>query len=162
MQDAADHPPTNTLVWFLTPPPHARMPMLTIRPGPDPGKDHVSRDLLIAVIDDAESFRTALVESLGALGYRARGFASAEEFIAWEAEASCNCVIADIHMPGMSGLELGRLLSARRRGVPVVMVTAHSDLGIDAQATASGAVCLLRKPFPTDALIDCLEKALKV
>jgi FixJ family two-component response regulator len=121
----------------------------------------VSRDLLIAVIDDAESFRTALVESLGARGYRARGFASAEEFIAWEAEAAYSCVIADIHMPGMSGLELGRLLRARRRGVPVVMVTANSDAGIDAQAAASGAVCLLQKPFPTDALIDCLEKALK-
>jgi FixJ family two-component response regulator len=70
-------------------------------------------------------------------------------------------VIADIHMPGMSGLELGRLLRARRRGVPVVMVTAHSDAGIGAQAAASGAVCLLRKPFPMDALIDCLGKALK-
>jgi FixJ family two-component response regulator len=121
----------------------------------------VSRDLLIAVIDDAESFRMALVESLGALGYPARGFASAEEFIAGEAEASYSCVIADIHMPGMSGLELGRLLTARRRVVPVVMVTAHSDLSIDAQAAASGAICLLRKPFQTDALINCLEKALK-
>ena len=124
-------------------------------------KDQVSRDLLIAVIDDADSFRTALVESLGALGYQARGFASAEDFITWEADASCDCVIADIHMPGMSGLELGRLLRARRRGVPVVMVTAHSDAGIGAQAAASGAVCLLRKPFPMDALIDCLGKALK-
>jgi FixJ family two-component response regulator len=128
---------------------------------PRSGRDHVSRDLLIAVIDDAESFRTALVESLGALGYPACGFASAEEFIAREAEASYNCVIADVHMPGMSGLELARLLRAHRCGVPVVMVTAHSDLGIDAQAAASGAVCLLRKPFPTDALIDCLEKAFR-
>lgn len=130
-------------------------------PGQIPGKDQVSTDLLIAVVDDAESFRTALVESLGALGYPARGFASAEDFIAWEAGVSCNCVIADIHMPGMSGLDLARLLRARRRRVPVVMVTAHSELGIDAEAAASGAVCLLRKPFPTDSLIDCLEKALK-
>jgi FixJ family two-component response regulator len=121
----------------------------------------VSRDLLIAVVDDATSFRTALVESLGALGYQARGFASAEEFISWEAEASCNCVIADVHMPGMSGLELARLLNARRRRVPIVMITAHSDSSIDVQAAASGAVCLLRKPFPTDALIGCLEKALE-
>ena len=64
-------------------------------------------------------------------------------------------------MPGMSGLDLARLLTARRRGPPVVMVTARSDLGIDAQAAASGAI-LLRKPFETDALIGCLEKALKV
>jgi FixJ family two-component response regulator len=125
------------------------------------GKNDVSRELLIAVIDDDESFRLALVDSLGSLGYDARGFASAEEFIALEADASYNCVITDIHMPGMSGLQLVRLLTARRRGIPVVMVTAHSDAGIDAQAAASGAVCLLRKPFPTDALIDCLEKVLK-
>jgi FixJ family two-component response regulator len=65
-------------------------------------------------------------------------------------------------MPGMSGLDLARLLTARRRGVPVVMVTARSDLGIDDQAAAIGAICLLRKPFKTKALIDCLEKALKV
>jgi len=122
----------------------------------------VSRELLIAVIDDDESFRMALVDSLGSLGYAARGFASAEEFIGSEADASCDCVITDIHMPGMSGLDLARLLTARRRGVPVVMVTARSELGIDARATANGAIGLLRKPFKTDVLIDCLEKALKV
>ena len=121
------------------------------------------RELLIAVIDDDESFRMALVECLGSLGYEARGFASAEEFIAWEADASYDCVITDIHMPGMSGLDLARLLTGRPRGVPaVVLVTARSDLGIDAQAAAKGAICLLRKPFKTEALIDCLEKALKV
>jgi FixJ family two-component response regulator len=118
-------------------------------------------EFLIAVIDDDESFRMALVDSVGSLGYGARGFASAEEFIAWEADASCNCVITDIHMPGMSGLDLARLLTGRRRGVPVVMVTARSDLGLDARAAANGAICLLRKPFKTDALIDCLDRALK-
>jgi FixJ family two-component response regulator len=120
------------------------------------------RELLIAVIDDDESFRMALVECLGSLGYGARGFASAEEFIAWEVDASCDCVITDIHMPGMSGLDLARLLTGRRRGVPVVMVTARSDLGIDAHAAANGAICLLRKPFKTEALIECLERAFKV
>ena len=104
----------------------------------------------------------ALVESLRSLGYGARGFASAEEFISWEADKSCDCVITDIHMPGMSGLDLARQLTGRRRGVPVVMVTARSDLGIDARAAANGAICLLRKPFETDALIDCLERALNV
>ena len=120
------------------------------------------REVLIAVIDDDESFRTALVELLDSLGHRARGFVSAEEFIAWEADASCSCVITDIHMPGMGGLRLARLLTARARRIPVVMVTARSDAGVDARAVASGAICLLRKPLKTDALIDCLEKALKV
>ena len=118
--------------------------------------------MLIAVIDDDESFRIALVESLLSLGYGARGFASAEEFIATEADSSCDCVITDIHMPGLSGLELARSLIGRPRRLPVVLVTARSDLHIDAHAAATRAICLLRKPFKTDALIDCLDKALKV
>jgi FixJ family two-component response regulator len=119
------------------------------------------RDSLIAVIDDDESFRMALVESLGSLGYGACGFASAEEFISSEVDVSCDCVVTDVQMPGMSGLDLARLLTRRRRGLPVVMITARSDLGIDERAAANGAICLLRKPFKTDMLVDCLEKALK-
>ena len=121
----------------------------------------MSSEPLIAVIDDDESFRRALVESLGSLGYGARGFASAEEFVAFETNESCNCVITDIHMPGMSGFDLARLLTMRPRGVPVVLVTARSDMGLDACAVTSGAICLLRKPFQTDALIGCLERALR-
>jgi FixJ family two-component response regulator len=120
------------------------------------------RELLIAVIDDDESFRLALVENLCSLGYGARGFASAEDFLSWETNASCDCVITDIHMPGLSGLDLARLLTARQPGVPVVMVTARSDLGIEERAEAGGAVCLLRKPFKMNALTDCIAKALKV
>jgi FixJ family two-component response regulator len=122
----------------------------------------VSSEPLIAVIDDDEPFRTALVESLCSLGYRARGFASAEEFFAVSGESSCDCVITDIHMPGMSGLDLQRLLMARERRVPVIMITARGDPGLEARAAASGAVCLLRKPFGADALIGYLEKALHV
>jgi FixJ family two-component response regulator len=121
----------------------------------------VFRELLIAVIDDDESFRTALVDCLGSLGYAARGFASADEFIGSAADGACDCVITDIHMPGMSGFDLGQLLAARRCGTPVIMVTARSDLGAEAHATASGAICLLRKPFETGALVANIEKALK-
>lgn len=119
----------------------------------------MSRELLIAVIDDDESFRMALVESLSSLGYSVRGFTSAEEFIAVDGEGSCDCVITDIHMPGMSGFDLKRLLAARGFARPVIMVTAHAEPDLEAKAAASGAVCLLRKPFETDALIDCLERA---
>jgi FixJ family two-component response regulator len=122
----------------------------------------VSSEPLIAVIDDDEPFRTALVESLCSLGYRARGFASVEEFFAAGGESSCDCVVTDIHMPGMSGLDLQGLLMARDRRVPVIMITARGEPGLEAKATASGAVCLLRKPFGADALIGCLEKALEV
>jgi FixJ family two-component response regulator len=120
----------------------------------------VAKGLLIAVIDDDESFRTALVESLASLGYGVRGFACAEDYVATDGGRSCDCVITDIHMPGMSGLDLKRLLVSRKCQVPVIMITAGGEPGLDARAAASGAVCLLRKPFESKALIGCLEKAL--
>lgn len=120
----------------------------------------MSRDSLIAVVDDDASFRLALAESLRSLGYTAREFASAEEFIAANDEGSCDCVITDIRMPGMSGLELGQLLGARDSPVPVIMVTAGKEPGLETRARASGSCCLLKKPFKSDALIGCLQRAL--
>jgi FixJ family two-component response regulator len=125
--------------------------------GPD-----VSKEPLVAVIDDDESFRMALAESLLSLGYDTREFASAEEFMAGDGEASCDCVVTDIHMPGISGLDLKRLLAAQGSNMPFIMITAHAEPGLEVQAACSGAVCLLRKPFETDALIECLERALKL
>ena len=121
----------------------------------------MSREPLIAVIDDDEPFRTALVDSLCSLGYCVREFASAEEFFAASGEGSCDCVITDIHMPGMSGLDLQRLLLTRDWRVPVIMITAREEPGLEARAAASGAVCLLRKPFESGALIGCLERVLE-
>jgi len=121
----------------------------------------VPKELLVAVIDDDEPFRTALVESLGSLGYGARGFASAEEFVARDGERSCDCVITDIHMSGMSGFDLKQLLTSRGSTLPVIMITALADPGLESKATAAGAVCLLKKPFQSTALIGCLDKALK-
>ncbi len=115
----------------------------------------------VAVIDDDDPFRTALVDSLDSLAYRACGYASADEFIAAAGEASCDCVITDIHMPGMSGIDLKLLLSARGSNVPVIMITARSDPALEARAMASGAVCLLRKPFDSASLVHCLDLAMK-
>jgi FixJ family two-component response regulator len=120
------------------------------------------KEPLVAVIDDDDSFRMALAESLLSLGYDARAFASAEEFMAGDGEAQCDCVVTDIHMPGITGLDLKRLLAAQGSNVPVIMVTAHAEPDLEVQAVSSGAVCLLRKPFETDALIECLEKTLKL
>jgi FixJ family two-component response regulator len=121
----------------------------------------VSRELSISVIDDDDSFRIALVELLRSLGYGARGFASAEEFIAADGESSCDCIITDIQMPGMSGFDLKRRLTAQGSAKPVIMITARFEAGLDAKVTATGAVCLLGKPFEMDTLLDCLERALK-
>ena len=120
----------------------------------------MSSEHLISVIDDDDPFRRALVESLGSLGYDARGYASADEFVAVDGEASCDCIVTDIHMPGMSGIDLKLMLSARGSTVPVIMITARSDRGLEARALASGAVCLLKKPFDSAQLVHCLELAL--
>ena len=119
----------------------------------------MSRELSIAVIDDDESFRVALIESLQSLGYDASGFVSAEQFVAGGGEGSSDCVITDIQMPGMSGFDLKKLLDARGSAIPVIMITARAGMDLEVKAAASGALCLLRKPFETDALIDCLERA---
>jgi FixJ family two-component response regulator len=121
----------------------------------------VSTKRLVAVIDDDEPFRLALVESLESLGHGARGFASAEIFLADSGINSFDCVITDIHMPGLSGFDLKRLLAASNSEIPVIMITARGDLGLEAKAAAVGAVCLLKKPFESGALIDCLDRALK-
>ena len=115
---------------------------------------------LIAVIDDDDPFRTALIESLDSLGYDTRGYASADEFVAAAGERSCHCVVTDIHMPGMSGMDLKLMLSARGSTIPVIMITARSDRGLEAMALASGAICLLKKPFGSAELIHCLGLAL--
>jgi CheY-like chemotaxis protein len=125
----------------------------------------VATEPLIAVIDDDDSFRIALVESLCSLGYGVRDFACAEDFIAAALtslhERPYDCIITDIHMPGMSGIDLKRLLVARACRIPVIMTTARSEPGLEARAAASGCASLLRKPFETDALVGCLERALR-
>ena len=122
----------------------------------------VSTEPLIAVIDDDESFRVALLEALSSLGYSARGFASAEDFFAGDGTEPYDCVITDIHMPGMSGFDLKRRLLAHDSGLPVIMTTADAEPELEAKAAAIGAVCLLRKPFEAHAMTDCLERVLKV
>jgi FixJ family two-component response regulator len=122
----------------------------------------MSRELLVAVVEDDASFRMALVESLSELGYGARGFSSAEEFIAEDGDQSCDCLITDIHLTGMNGFELKRLLTRRGSTKPVIMITAQTDPALETKALAFGAMCLLRKPIEADALIGCLERATNI
>ncbi len=121
----------------------------------------MSRDLEIAVIDDDQSFRIALVESLSSLGYGADGYASAEDYIGSTGGKSFDCVVTDIHMAGMSGLDLMKRLAAGGSTTPVVLITARSDTNLEAKAAAAGAACLLRKPFEINELIECIEGAVK-
>jgi FixJ family two-component response regulator len=119
----------------------------------------VAAELSISVVDDDESFRLAIVGSLRSLGYAAQGFVSAEQFIAASGAASSDCVITDLHMRGMSGIDLIRYLQVQDPTLPVIMITGRPEPGLEPKAAALGAICLLRKPFETEALIHCLEKA---
>lgn len=96
-----------------------------------------------------------------ASGYDARGFASAEEFVAAGGIDTYGCIVSDIHMPGMSGLDLKRLLVTRGCEVPVILITARMEAGLESRVLSTGAVCLLSKPFEADALIGCIENSPK-
>jgi FixJ family two-component response regulator len=117
---------------------------------------------LISVIDDDDSFRSALIGLIRSLGYSACGFESAEAFVESNFMRNSACVITDVQMPGMSGIELQQFLTRSQCAVPVIMVTARTEPGLEQKALASGAMCLLRKPFQTDVLMAWLQKALKV
>jgi FixJ family two-component response regulator len=121
----------------------------------------VPRDLEIAVVDDDESFRIALVESLSSLGFEVDGYACAEDCIGTTGSRSFHCIVTDIHMPGMSGLELMKHLASRGSTIPVVLITARPDRTLEAKAVAAGAACLLRKPFEINDLIKCIDAAVR-
>lgn len=115
---------------------------------------------LISIIDDDESLRAALTGLVRSLGYRASGFASAEDFLAASEALQSACIVSDIQMPGLSGIELKRRLTQSGCAAPMIMITARTEPGLHENAIAAGALCVLRKPFAPEALIACLDKAL--
>ena len=123
----------------------------------------MSAELQIAVIDDDEPFRTALLESLRSLGYGARGFASAEEFVAAEGDGDCDCVITDIHMPGTNGATVISELKQRHPQIAVIAISGLFDsghgLGAD-DALALGAARALAKPFKRAELLRATTELL--
>jgi FixJ family two-component response regulator len=121
----------------------------------------VAANTLISIIDDDLSLQKALVRLVRSLGYAARGFGSAEEFLESGAMKSCSCIVTDIQMPGMNGIDLKRLMDERNCLVPVIMITARTEPELEQGALASGALCFLRKPIDPNALVDCLAKVLK-
>lgn len=117
-------------------------------------------DTLISIIDDDDSLRAALEGLVRSLGYRAHGFASAEDFLAAGHTARNAVIITDIQMPGLSGIELKQRLNAEGCAAPVIMITARTEAGLQERAIEAGALCVLKKPFAADALIACLHRAL--
>jgi FixJ family two-component response regulator len=111
---------------------------------------------LVSVVDDDESVRESLPDLLRALGHSARAFSSAEEFLASDCTGSTQCLILDIVMPGISGLDLQQNLLDRGLEIPIIFITARSDEAIRARVLQRGATACLFKPFSDTALLDAL------
>jgi len=116
---------------------------------------------LVAIVDDDDSMRSALQGPLKAVGLPAQAFGSAEEFLNSGQQHQAGCLIADIRMPGMSGLELQAKLNAERCKIPIIFITAHGDAKMRMQALRAGAVEFLAKPFDDEALLESVRGALE-
>jgi FixJ family two-component response regulator len=114
---------------------------------------------MVIVVDDDESYRAALERLLRSDGFLVRSFASAEDFLKSGTQHEIGCLIADIRMPGMSGLDLQARLSAEHCPIPIIFITAHGDEKMRLQAMRGGAVKFLAKPFDSTVLLESVRAA---
>jgi FixJ family two-component response regulator len=114
----------------------------------------------ISVVDDDESLRESLEGLLKSLGHAVAVFSSAESFLGSSARAKTDCLILDVRMPGMSGLELQRELIAQQQKLPIIFITAHGDDDVVSRVMADGAVDCLLKPFSENSLLSAISQAL--
>jgi FixJ family two-component response regulator len=121
----------------------------------------VSKVPVISIIDDDESVRTATGSLVRALGYVVHTFGSAEEFLQSPHVGDTSCLISDVQMQNIGGLELQRHLSSRGRPIPIIFITAFPDSKIEADALQAGAAGFLTKPFDGSTLLKCLTEALQ-
>jgi FixJ family two-component response regulator len=121
----------------------------------------VSKRQVISVVDDDASVRAATDNLLRSLGYAVCTFVSAEEFLRSAHLDDTSCVIADVQMPGMSGVDLQARLLTQGYRVPFIFITAFPEKTIRARALKAGAICFLTKPFDRLTLIRCLDTALE-
>src|SRR5579862_457852 len=119
------------------------------------------KSTLVAIVDDDDSLRVALQGLLKATGFPAEAYASAEEFLSSGQQQQTACLITDIRMPGMSGLELQAKLNADRFRIPIIFLTAHGDEKMRMQALRAGAVEFLAKPFDDEVLLGSVQAALE-
>jgi len=116
---------------------------------------------MVAVVEDDESYRAAVQRLLKSAGLRVRSFASAEDFLKSGQQQETGCLIADIQMHGMSGLDLQAKLNAEHCPIPIIFITAHGDEQMRLQAMRGGAVKFLAKPFDGAILLESVRVALK-
>jgi FixJ family two-component response regulator len=116
---------------------------------------------LIAIVDDDKSVQSALQDLVESEGLSTLCFGSAEQFLDSGAQRNAACLIADIRMPGMSGLELQAKLKADRCRIPIIFITAHGDAKMQTQALHEGALKFLAKPFDNTVLLEALHAAIE-
>jgi FixJ family two-component response regulator len=116
---------------------------------------------LVAIVDDDESMRAAIQDLLSSVGIRARSFESAEEFLRSGLQNEIGCLISDIRMPGMTGLELQAKLVAEGSRIPIIFITAHGNTRMRLQALKAGAIEFLGKPFDDESLLGSVRTALE-
>jgi FixJ family two-component response regulator len=121
----------------------------------------MSRPSLVSIVEDDRFFRESMGRLVRSRGYRAEAFPSAADFLASPHLSETACVIADVHMPAMTGPELYRHLIASGYEIPTILVTAHADDQIRARALKDGVVCYLPKPVDEKHLLGCLHAALE-
>ena len=117
---------------------------------------------LISVVDDDDSVRESLQCLIRSFGFAVEPFASAEEFLKSDHLRDTRCLILDVRMPGMNGIELQRRLVASHYEIPVIFITAHGGESARSQALRDGAVAYLLKPFTEEALLSAIHAALKL
>ncbi len=115
----------------------------------------------IAIVDDDESARATMSSFVRSLGFDASAFSSAEEYLLSPQRYHSVCLISDVQMPGMNGLDLQTHLAAQGLRLPIIFITAFPDDKVRSRALAQGAICILDKPFEREALLRCIDIALK-
>ena len=116
---------------------------------------------LISIVDDDDFLRNSLDNLIRSVGFRVQGFSSAEAFLNSDQVRDTACLILDVRMPGMSGLELQRQIAAANWRIPIIFITSHADGDARARALEAGAVDYLYKPFREEDLINAINVALK-
>jgi len=114
---------------------------------------------IVSIVDDDESIREALQGLMKMVGIPALVFASAEEFLDSGQQSRTGCLIADIRMPGMSGLQLQSKLNSDHHRIPIIFITAHGDENVRIEAVRAGAVEFMTKPFDKEMLLDSVRAA---
>lgn len=123
-------------------------------------RDVNSNTPIVSIVDDDASVREALNGFIRSAGFRAETFPSAEDFLASNNLHKTSCIVVDVHMPVMTGLELQCRLNSRRCRIPMIFITAHDDPAVRVQALRAGAVDFLSKPFNADVLLSAIHAAL--